>query len=47
MLGRNDEAAYYLARYRAAFPQAHARWPVDFHADDLVIDNELSPTVGP
>ncbi len=26
LLGRNDEAVYYLARYRAAFPEAHARW---------------------
>jgi len=26
MLGRDDEALYYLARYRAAFPQAHAQW---------------------
>jgi len=26
MLGRDDEAIYYLARYRAAFAQAHAQW---------------------
>ena len=26
MLGRDDEALYYLARYRAAFPKEHARW---------------------
>ena len=26
MLGRDDEALQYLARYRAAFPQEHARW---------------------
>jgi O-antigen ligase len=26
MLGRDDEAKYYLARYRAAFPEAHARY---------------------
>ena len=26
LLGRDDEAALYLARYRAAFPQDHARW---------------------
>ena len=26
MLGRNDEALYYLARYRAAFPKEHAQW---------------------
>ncbi len=26
MLGRDDEAVQYLARYRAAFPQDHARW---------------------
>ena len=26
MLGRDDEALYYLARYRAAFPDAHAKW---------------------
>ena len=26
MLGRDDEALQYLARYRAAFPQDHARW---------------------
>jgi O-antigen ligase len=26
MLGRDDEAVFYLARYRAAFPEEHARW---------------------
>ena len=26
LLGRDDEAKYYLARYRAAFPDAHARY---------------------
>jgi hypothetical protein len=26
MLGRDDEATYYLARYRAAFPQAYEQW---------------------
>ena len=26
MLGRQDEALYYLLRYRAAFPKEHARW---------------------
>ena len=26
MLGRDDEALQYLARYRAAFPKEHARW---------------------
>jgi O-antigen ligase len=26
MLGRNGEALYFLARYRAAFPKEHARW---------------------
>ena len=26
MLGRDDEALQYLVRYRAAFPQEHARW---------------------
>lgn len=26
MLGRDDEALFYLVRYRAAYPQAHARW---------------------
>ena len=26
MLGRHDEALYYLVRYRAAFPTEHARW---------------------
>lgn len=26
MLGRDDEALYYLARYREAFPAEHARW---------------------
>lgn len=25
-LGRDDEAAFYLIRYQAAFPAAHARW---------------------
>jgi O-antigen ligase len=26
LLGRDDEAQFYLARYRAAFPASHARW---------------------
>ncbi len=26
MLGRDDEALFYLARYRAAFPKDHAQW---------------------
>ena len=26
MLGRDDEALLYVARYRAAFPEDHARW---------------------
>ncbi|MDW5441076.1 PglL family O-oligosaccharyltransferase [Polaromonas sp. SM01] len=26
MLGRDEEAAQYLARFRAAYPEAHARW---------------------
>lgn len=26
MLGRDDDAMFYLARYRAAFPQAHEKW---------------------
>ena len=26
MLGRDDEALWYLARYRAAYPQAYAEW---------------------
>jgi O-antigen ligase len=26
LLGRNDEVAYYLDRYQAAFPAAHAQW---------------------
>lgn len=26
VLGRDDEALFYLARYRAAFPEDHARW---------------------
>lgn len=26
LLGRNDEAAYYLQRYKAAFPKQHANW---------------------
>mgnify|MGYP000334785991 CR=1 FL=1 len=26
LLGRDDEALYYLQRYRAAFPERHARW---------------------
>ncbi len=26
MLGRDDEALHYLARFRAAFPKDHARW---------------------
>ncbi|MDO8699964.1 MAG: Wzy polymerase domain-containing protein [Rhodoferax sp.] len=26
MLGRDDEALFYLQRYRAAFPERHARW---------------------
>jgi len=26
MLGRQDEVAYYLARYQVAFPESHAAW---------------------
>lgn len=26
MVGRDQDAAFYLARYRAAFPEAHAKW---------------------
>lgn len=26
LLGRDDEARFYLARYKAAYPQEHARW---------------------
>jgi O-antigen ligase len=26
MLGRDEEALYYLQRFKAAFPEAHARW---------------------
>ncbi|MDP3701028.1 MAG: Wzy polymerase domain-containing protein [Hylemonella sp.] len=26
LLGRDEEARFYLARYKAAYPQAHARW---------------------
>ena len=26
MLGRDDEALQYLARFRAAFPKEHASW---------------------
>ena len=26
MLGHDDEAIFYLARYRAAFPVEHERW---------------------
>lgn len=26
LLGRDDEAGFYLLRYRLAFPEAHARW---------------------
>ena len=26
MLGRDDEARFYLERYRVAFPQDHAAW---------------------
>ena len=29
LLGRDDEAAYFLVRYRAAFPEAHARWAAE------------------
>jgi len=26
LLGREDEALFYLVRYQAAFPEHHARW---------------------
>ncbi|MGB2883539.1 MAG: Wzy polymerase domain-containing protein, partial [Rhodoferax sp.] len=26
LLGRDDDAVYYLQRYKAAFPDAYARW---------------------
>jgi hypothetical protein len=29
MLGRDDEAAYWLKRYQAAFPEAHSRWAIE------------------
>ncbi|MEI8155958.1 MAG: Wzy polymerase domain-containing protein [Burkholderiales bacterium] len=29
LLGRDDEAAYFLVRYRAAFPEAYARWAAE------------------
>lgn len=29
MLGRDQDAAFYLNRYRAAFPEAHAQWTAD------------------
>ena len=31
-LGDNDLALWHLARYRAAFPQAHAQWARGLHA---------------
>jgi len=38
MLGRNDEALYHLARYRAAFPKEHAHW-VRNNAASLALKN--------
>jgi O-antigen ligase len=32
MLGRDDEARFYLARYRAAFPEAHAKWAAQLNS---------------
>ncbi len=29
MLGRDEEAGFYLVRYRVAFPEAHAKWIAD------------------
>ena len=29
LLGRDEDAAFYLARYRAAFPDAYVRWAAD------------------
>ena len=29
LLGRDDDAVYYLERYRAAFPEAHAHWAAE------------------
>ncbi|WP_426148024.1 PglL family O-oligosaccharyltransferase [Polaromonas sp. DSR2-3-2] len=42
MLGRNDEALYYLVRYRAAFPKEHARW-VRKNAAPLAPDTQGGP----
>lgn len=33
MLGRDDEAQYYLARYKAAFPKEHAHWKEQLRGD--------------
>jgi O-antigen ligase len=40
MLGFDDEAVQYLARYRAAFPQEHARW-----AQAQALQNSLPKTL--
>jgi len=33
LLGRDEEARFYLARYRAAFPESHARWVKSVHPE--------------
>lgn len=45
MLGRNDEALYYLARYRAAFPKEHAQW-VRKNAAPLSPGTQATPRAG-
>ena len=41
MLGRDDEALQYLARFRAAFPKEHARWVQENAAAEHLPTNEL------
>ena len=36
LLGRKDEAVYFLARFRAAFPQDYVRWSADLRARSAV-----------
>ena len=43
MLGYDDEALYYLIRYKAAFPIEHARWANTFHLVINMTNNKLEP----
>lgn len=44
MLGHDDEALYYLIRYKAAFPTEHARWANTLHLVINMTNDKLEPS---